>query len=914
MCLHFFCMHTRTLLLSLICLLRATGGLLAQNPVQDSALVNESLNQAAYYLNVNPIADSALFFLQEMESRSQAMGWHARYIQSLNGQVQVYINEEDLFTAEEVGKRSIYEADSLLEADDPFLGQAYGNLGVLYAYLTNFEASSRYYQKALSYIDAESSELNDIATYIILNMNIGANAREGGDYYEAIRHYRFAQDLARANEQEDPFFLNQKLETQFEIGQLYWLLQEYEQSAETFEACLLAISQSSNKNPLIHLRSLHSYGRSLVDLQRYEEALKVAEKSIDLQAIFFHQSKRYFEGDRPFLTLARAYAGLNQAYQAEVHFLKSLRLLQQNESDNPNAGRLGTFWLKFGQFYEAERSWNRALSSYQKALVYFSYEFADSLGVSNPSLDDLHAGSPRLVEAMHGKVKAQFQLAQTSQNLEDWLEAYEGCQLLTQLIERERQLYRAEGSKLFLLQKAKPAYETCLSVLYALHQATNEPKYLESAFQVMEQSKAVLLSEAIQNSQARYAAKIPESLLQKEQSLRTEIRYLQDQRYRESQKPTPSETLLRSYRKEIFARKEAFNQLIGQYETAFPRYHELKYSRVKIGLTELLELLPANMQLIEYFFGEEEIYVFSAEDGRQQLLQISGVDSLQDYLGISLEQLHGEEAFDALWFDTGSRVLFQTLLAPVLSDKAERLIIIPDGRLGYLPFETLQTASPNAHPQGYLLHTHELQYGYSAQLLFAQTESKIESSASSIKWLGYAPTFNGSDALPYNEQEVAAIKGLMEGESRLGALATAEDFLENASQAKALHLSLHAYPDDQNPLYSYLSFAEDSSARVYAYQVYDLALISDLTVLSACHTAYGPLAKGEGIMSISRAFREAGCPSIVTSLWRTDGSVASELLVDFYRFLQDGQSKSAALRSAKLEYLKSAAPNRRNPR
>ncbi|MEL6654761.1 MAG: hypothetical protein AAFQ87_28555, partial [Bacteroidota bacterium] len=71
-------MHTRTLLLSLICLLRATGGLLAQNPVQDSALVNESLNQAAYYLNVNPIADSALFFLQEMESRSQAMGWHAR--------------------------------------------------------------------------------------------------------------------------------------------------------------------------------------------------------------------------------------------------------------------------------------------------------------------------------------------------------------------------------------------------------------------------------------------------------------------------------------------------------------------------------------------------------------------------------------------------------------------------------------------------------------------------------------------------------------------------------------------------------------------------------------------------------------------------------------------------------------------
>jgi CHAT domain-containing protein len=80
----------------------------------------------------------------------------------------------------------------------------------------------------------------------------------------------------------------------------------------------------------------------------------------------------------------------------------------------------------------------------------------------------------------------------------------------------------------------------------------------------------------------------------------------------------------------------------------------------------------------------------------------------------------------------------------------------------------------------------------------------------------------------------------------------------------------------------------------------------DLVVLSACETGLGRLAAaGQGCLSLSRAFREAGARTVVSSLWRVRDDSTRALMIDFYdRLWRRGESRLAALRGAQLEMLR----------
>ena len=78
---------------------------------------------------------------------------------------------------------------------------------------------------------------------------------------------------------------------------------------------------------------------------------------------------------------------------------------------------------------------------------------------------------------------------------------------------------------------------------------------------------------------------------------------------------------------------------------------------------------------------------------------------------------------------------------------------------------------------------------------------------------------------------------------------------------------------------------------------------ASLVTLSACNTGTGKLHKGEGVMSLSRAFAYAGCPSIITSLWQAQDRSTATLMKYFYEYLSEGKNKAEALTLAKIRYL-----------
>jgi len=97
--------------------------------------------------------------------------------------------------------------------------------------------------------------------------------------------------------------------------------------------------------------------------------------------------------------------------------------------------------------------------------------------------------------------------------------------------------------------------------------------------------------------------------------------------------------------------------------------------------------------------------------------------------------------------------------------------------------------------------------------------------------------------------------------------------------------------------------SQEDEYKLYASDLYLHQLNADLAILNACETGTGELYKGEGVMSLSRAFTYAGCPSLMMSLWSIYEGSSANILEIFLKNLKKGNSKDVALRQAKLDYL-----------
>ncbi|MEO1055114.1 MAG: CHAT domain-containing protein, partial [Bacteroidota bacterium] len=286
-----------------------------------------------------------------------------------------------------------------------------------------------------------------------------------------------------------------------------------------------------------------------------------------------------------------------------------------------------------------------------------------------------------------------------------------------------------------------------------------------------------------------------------------------------------------------------------------------------------------------------------------------------------------------------SHYLFEKLLAQPLAnldEKVKQLIIIPDAELGYLPFELLLTdqvgqAKLNFRTLPYLLKAYSVQYAYSTTLLLDRVSNDLEATSGLISYAPiYASELTDSIAversgryrdaivpLEWNDKEAQAINQYVSGETYLAQAATESAFKANAKNSRILHLAMHAFVDDEDPMNSKLVFTQDNDSIedgfLHTFELYNMDLNAELVVLSACETGYGKLVKGEGIMSLARGFSYAGVPSVVMSHWQVDDFSTSQIMELFYKNLADGLTKDEALRQAKLEFLETTEELRTHP-
>ncbi|MDB4505847.1 CHAT domain-containing protein [Saprospiraceae bacterium] len=236
----------------------------------------------------------------------------------------------------------------------------------------------------------------------------------------------------------------------------------------------------------------------------------------------------------------------------------------------------------------------------------------------------------------------------------------------------------------------------------------------------------------------------------------------------------------------------------------------------------------------------------------------------------------------------------------------------------------------------YLLHQYSISYAFSSTMLVQQKGSLLLNKK--LNYGGFAPVYSSgkiSDTstlinyqyfkkgkyidLPASRKGVEYIANLLDGSAFVGGQATESVFKDTSDHFDILHLAMHGVYDDKNPLNSNLAFTQlknsNEDNHLTAAELYNMDMNTELVFVGACNSGFGKINKGEGIMSLSRAFAYAGCPSIIMSLWSVPDDETATITNIFFKQLKNGTTKDIALRKAKLKYLtdSNVPPDRHHP-
>lgn len=157
------------------------------------------------------------------------------------------------------------------------------------------------------------------------------------------------------------------------------------------------------------------------------------------------------------------------------------------------------------------------------------------------------------------------------------------------------------------------------------------------------------------------------------------------------------------------------------------------------------------------------------------------------------------------------------------------------------------------------------------------------------------------EALESSEEAAKAIAALLNTQALIGSQATEDAVSKQMENAKIIHLGTHGQADDNRGFGSKIVLASSAKNDGYltAEEILNLNLNAELVVLSACESGRGRLT-GDGLVGLSRSFIQAGTPSIVISLWKVGDTQTKDLMIQFYRELQQNPDKAQALRQAIL--------------
>jgi len=356
---------------------------------------------------------------------------------------------------------------------------------------------------------------------------------------------------------------------------------------------------------------------------------------------------------------------------------------------------------------------------------------------------------------------------------------------------------------------------------------------------------------------------------------------------------------------EIARREQELVELlreVGSEKSGWATLQSMKIPDVE----EVQAMLQADEVLVEYYTIGDRFQAFIISRNKFEIVRnlttTSTVRTALKGFTFQLSKFHLQAAYleshaplllKAIQYHL--RELYRHLIEPI-QDKLDRpsLIFVPHHVLHYVPFHALYDGA------NYLVDAYAVSRGASASVLKICREKKIQRTEQDLVLA--VP----DEMTPYINEEVAALRSLLpKGLFFVGREAREDKLRRYGPTAGKLHIAAHGIFRADNPMFSSLKLGD---SWLNLFDIFNLQLGAELTVLSACETGMSAVWEGDELLGLARGFLYAGTPSLVVSLWTVNDRSTAQLMRRFYEALHRGASKTRALQEAILE-IKAAFPH-----
>lgn len=619
-------------------------------------------------------------------------------------------------------------------------------------------------------------------------------------------------------------------------------------------------------------------------------------------ALYFFNQLNVSELSSFSIALPAFYNNVAEAYILKKELEKATAYLDTAISFSKDNTGLNTFLSRShklsGDVWRLKNRPLKALNNYQHALNELVLAFSDTSIYANPKTE-FTISSYDLFETLAAKASVfdnEYRKSHEKKMLDGAIGSYQAAIHVSDYIAK---YFDNDNARIFHTSLALPIYENAVDLLIYAFQRTNAQKYLEKAFLWSEKSKANTLAISLKEGKLRNKNHLPDSLIKMEDNLKFRLSQL-TLRLDNVQDPGQQDRL----ENELINTKVSLSRLRDRFHD-YPKYYTLKFAYDSLYLEALQDrVLQHDQALISYFCYRNNLLLFLVTRNGLHHVRINFSAPEKDLIQAYIDELQTIRPGKTYGGHEQAIALFDLLIEPVYDrlTKINSLIIVPHQRLNNLPFETLQF-----HKNEYMVELFDISYQYAASFLSDDEEFNVKLSES----LGVAPFTAGTELahqqyalLPSSALEIESLNGIR----LMGKEATKENILRDIKGVKLLHLATHAFADNTSPNKSYITFypgsKEGSDYKLFTTELSNMDLEGmELAFLSACETAAGKLVNGEGIMSISRSFTNAGCKNIVTSLWKAEDRATAFISKRFYHHLKKGHAPAKALQKSKIDLL-----------
>ncbi|MEO5891232.1 MAG: CHAT domain-containing protein [Ferruginibacter sp.] len=703
--------------------------------------------------------------------------------------------------------------------------------------------------------------------------NLGILYHETGNFRQAKNYFEKAISiLPEAN----PFYIELLTTYKSNLASALIRLEEYTKAGEIYKT-MAPFNQ--NKNEILY---------NLATIKLNTGAFTEAINSFRQISYIPGKKVRVYA----YTGLAFFRMGLNDS--AKVYFDRAIEDNNFNKQTNKNTP-LGLALQFKADMLASGKKYSQAIITYQAATEQFYPGLPHNAILDKNTIFTGVFSYINLFNTLAGMAASYQKLYQQEKKIPLLKEALNKYSAAFKLADYVEKTYDSDEARLFLNKIKYTVHDKPIAISLQLFELTQNKEYVEDAYNFDQQNKATILSLNVQENFLRTQVGFNSGLFTVESNLKSSITRLS----LKAAQITDSDQLkqigisISEYEIELSKVREKINDL--------PGYRTQKYAQAIPSINKVQQMLDVKMVLLSYHLSGTELVIFCISKDETSVYKQSISESFFKriaFLKYSLNKNPAEQAYEGA---PAATELYKVVIGAVWNKirHADKLLIIPDDELNHLPFEVLQNENG-----GYLAEQFSIQYQYSTSLL-----SYSRSTFASHTVMAVAPFATmGSllfTKLSYSKEEVEQVKGKI----LIDSSATKANFLQLANRYAILHLATHTIVNDTVPSKSLIAFypvagQPASESNLYLPEIYNLQLDStQLVILSACETGAGPLSKGEGLLSLARAFTYAGCPNIIASLWKADDKSTAWIIQRFYFYLNDGVEKSMALHKAKLDYL-----------